>query len=86
MVGQLNVGHLAVFSQYLLSSSFLDEDRFEVLLRAFTVSHDTIFLENIATDVIHYEQRDVWGPYRKLVHCTFNTFKGKSGTVLREPC
>lgn len=35
-----------------------------------TVSHDTQFLERIATDVIHYEQRDVWGPYRKLVHCT----------------
>lgn len=32
------------------------------------VSHDTVFLEKICTDVIHYEQRDVWGPYRKLVH------------------
>lgn len=32
------------------------------------VSHDTTFLQNICTDVIHYEQRDVWGPYRKLVH------------------
>ena len=32
------------------------------------VSHDTPFLENICTDVIHYEQRDVWGPYRRLVH------------------
>lgn len=30
------------------------------------VSHDTVFLENICTDVIHYEQRDVWGPHRKL--------------------
>lgn len=37
-----------------------------------TVSHDTTFLENTSTDVIHYEQRDVWGPYRKLVH-----YKGK---------
>jgi elongation factor 3 len=37
-----------------------------------TVSHDTTFLENICTDVIHYEQRDVWGPYRRLVH-----YKGK---------
>lgn len=36
------------------------------------VSHDTTFLENVCTDVIHYEQRDVWGPYRKLVH-----YKGK---------
>jgi elongation factor 3 len=33
-----------------------------------TVSHDTNFLENTSTDVIHYEQRAVWGPYRKLVH------------------
>jgi len=32
------------------------------------VSHDTTFLENVCTDVIHYEQRDVWGPYRRLVH------------------
>ena len=32
------------------------------------VSHDTTFLENTMTDVIHYEQRDVWGPYRRLVH------------------
>jgi elongation factor 3 len=30
------------------------------------VSHDTPFMENICTDIIHYEQRDVWGPYRKL--------------------
>lgn len=37
-----------------------------------TVSHDTTFLENVCTDVIHYEQRSVWGPYRKLVH-----YKGK---------
>lgn len=36
------------------------------------VSHDTSFLENVCTDVIHYEQRDVWGPYRRLVH-----YKGK---------
>ena len=32
------------------------------------VSHDTTFLENICTDIIHYEQRSVWGPYRRLVH------------------
>jgi elongation factor 3 len=32
------------------------------------VSHDTPFLENVCTDIIHYEQRDVWGPHRKLVH------------------
>lgn len=32
------------------------------------VSHDTAFLEKVVSDVIHYEQRDVWGPYRKLVH------------------
>lgn len=36
------------------------------------VSHDTHFLQKICTDVIHYEQRPVWGPYRKLVH-----YKGK---------
>ena len=32
------------------------------------VSHDTPFLENVCTDVIHYEKRDAWGPYRRLVH------------------
>ena len=31
------------------------------------VSHDTKFLENVCTDIIHYEQRAVWGPYRRLV-------------------
>jgi elongation factor 3 len=40
------------------------------------VSHDTKFLENIATDIIHYEQRDIWGPYRRLVHykCKMSDF------------
>jgi elongation factor 3 len=40
------------------------------------VSHDTTFLENICTDIIHYEQRDVWGPYRRLVHykCKMSSF------------
>lgn len=33
-----------------------------------TVSHDTPFMENICTDIIHYENRPNWGPYRKLVH------------------
>ena len=33
-----------------------------------TVSHDTQFMENVCTDVIHYENRQRWGPYRKLVH------------------
>ena len=32
------------------------------------VSHDTTFLENVCTDIIHYEQRAIWGPYRRLVH------------------
>ena len=46
-----------------------------------TVSHDTTFLENVCTDVIHYEQRSVWGPYRKLVH-----YKGKmSAFVEKQP-
>jgi len=42
------------------------------------VSHDTVFLENICSDVIHYEQRDVWGPYRKLVH-----YKGKMSEFVK---
>jgi elongation factor 3 len=42
------------------------------------VSHDTQFLENICTDVIHYEQRDIWGPYRKLVH-----YKGKMSDFVK---
>ena len=32
------------------------------------VSHDTPFLENVCTDVIHYEERPSWAPYRRLVH------------------
>lgn len=32
------------------------------------VSHDTQFMENVCTDVIHYENRAKWGPFRKLVH------------------
>eukprot|EP00545_Synedropsis_sp_CCMP1620_P006996 CAMPEP_0119011966 /NCGR_PEP_ID=MMETSP1176-20130426/5993_1 /TAXON_ID=265551 /ORGANISM="Synedropsis recta cf, Strain CCMP1620" /LENGTH=740 /DNA_ID=CAMNT_0006964853 /DNA_START=46 /DNA_END=2268 /DNA_ORIENTATION=- len=46
-----------------------------------TVSHDTPFMENICTDIIHYEQRANWGPYRKLVH-----YKGKmSDFVKKQP-
>jgi len=32
------------------------------------VSHDTSFMEEICTDVIHYENREAWGPNRRLVH------------------
>jgi len=42
------------------------------------VSHDTKFLETVCTDVIHYEQRAVWGPYRKLVH-----YKGKMSDFVK---
>mmetsp|Transcript_27735 Transcript_27735/g.34290 ORF Transcript_27735/g.34290 Transcript_27735/m.34290 type:complete len:742 (-) Transcript_27735:131-2356(-) len=45
------------------------------------VSHDTPFLEKITTDVIHYEQRAVWGPHRKLVR-----YRGKmSAFVEKQP-
>jgi elongation factor 3 len=45
------------------------------------VSHDTPFMELICSDIIHYEQRDVWGPHRKLVH-----YKGTmSEFVKRQP-
>lgn len=44
-----------------------------------TVSHDTSFLEATSTDVIHYEQRDVWGPYRRLVH-----YKGKMSEFVKK--
>lgn len=45
------------------------------------VSHDTTFLENTMTDVIHYEKRTIWGPYRRLVH-----YKGKmSSFVEKQP-
>jgi len=45
------------------------------------VSHDTTFLENVCTDIIHYEQRSVWGPFRRLVH-----YKTKmSGFVKLQP-
>lgn len=42
------------------------------------VSHDTTFLENVVSDVIHYEQRPVWGPYRRLVH-----YKGKMSDFVK---
>ena len=45
------------------------------------VSHDTPFMEKICTDVIHYEQRAIWGPHRRLVH-----YKGKmSAFVEKQP-
>ena len=38
-------------------------------------------MEKICTDVIHYEQRAVWGPHRRLVH-----YKGKmSAFVEKQP-
>lgn len=59
-------------------TDYLQNLTFQTVL---TVSHDTTFLENTVTDVIHYEQRDVWGPYRKLVH-----YKGKmSEFVQKQP-
>jgi elongation factor 3 len=42
------------------------------------VSHDTTFLENVCTDVIHYEERAVWGPYRRLVH-----YKGRMSDFVK---
>lgn len=45
------------------------------------VSHDTQFMENICSDIIHYEQRVEWGPHRKLVH-----YKGTmSAFVQKQP-
>jgi len=45
------------------------------------VSHDTPFLEEVVSDVIHYEQRPQWGPHRKLVH-----YAGKmSAFVKKQP-
>jgi elongation factor 3 len=42
------------------------------------VSHDTNFLEAVCTDVIHYEQRAIWGPYRRLVH-----YKGRMSDFVK---
>lgn len=44
------------------------------------VSHDVAFLDNTMTDVIHYEKRDVWGPYNKLVH-----YKGNMAEFAKHP-
>lgn len=44
------------------------------------VSHDVAFLDNICSDVIHYEQRDIWGPYNKLVH-----YKGNMTAFEKHP-
>ena len=43
------------------------------------VSHDTQFLENVCSDVIHYEQRPQWGPHRKLVH-----YAGKMSSFVKK--
>lgn len=44
-----------------------------------TVSHDTQFVENTCTDVIHYESRAAWGPHRKLV-----AYKGKMSVFVKK--
>lgn len=44
------------------------------------MSHDVAFLDNMCTDVIHYEKRDVWGPYNKLVH-----YKGNMEEFAKHP-
>ena len=44
-----------------------------------TVSHDTPFVEDTCTDVIHYEQRAVWGPHRRLVH-----YRGKMSEFVKK--
>jgi len=43
------------------------------------VSHDTQFLENVCSDVIHYEKRAQWGPHRKLVH-----YSGKMSSFVKK--
>uniref|UniRef100_A0A6U3TRP6 ABC transporter domain-containing protein n=2 Tax=Ditylum brightwellii TaxID=49249 RepID=A0A6U3TRP6_9STRA len=43
------------------------------------VSHDTPFLEEVCTDVIHYEQRASWGPHRKLV-----LYRGKMSVFVKK--
>lgn len=43
------------------------------------VSHDTQFIETVCTDVIHYENRVNWGPYRKLVG-----YKGKMSEFVKK--
>ena len=44
------------------------------------VSHDIPFIENVCTDVIHYEKRaEQWGPHRKLVH-----YKGKMSDFVKK--
>ena len=44
------------------------------------VSHDVAFLDNTMTDVIHYEKREQWGPYNKLVH-----YKGNMEAFAKQP-
>lgn len=43
------------------------------------VSHDIPFVENVCTDVIHYEKRAAWGPHRKLVH-----YRGKMSNFVEK--
>ena len=44
------------------------------------VSHDVDYLDATCTDVIHYEKREVWGPYNKLVH-----YKGNMTEFAKHP-
>eukprot|EP00977_Amphora_coffeiformis_P023817 scaffold14477_cov164-Amphora_coffeaeformis.AAC.1 len=69
-----NIGSLSGGWQMKLRLARASLDQQTILV----VSHDTTFLENVCTDVIHYEQRDVWGPYRRLVH-----YKGKMSEFVK---
>lgn len=44
------------------------------------VSHDVDFLDNTMSDIIHYENREQWGPYNKLVH-----YKGNMAEFAKHP-
>lgn len=44
------------------------------------VSHDVPFLDDICSDVIHYENREQWGPYNRLVH-----YKGNMAAFATHP-
>ena len=43
-----------------------------------TVSHDTPFMEDLCTDIIHYEKRDGW-THNKLVN-----YKGKMSVFVEK--
>ena len=91
MSTSVHIAHLEYFVQRFFTVIYLQDTKTVQWLKDYLtgltqttvliVSHDTPFLEETVSDVIHYEQRPQWGPHRKLVH-----YAGKmSAFVKKQP-